>query len=144
MKKCNHCGKLKEETEFNWRYKTLGIRHPTCKECQKLFRKNWYEGSAHERHLRNVKERQSAARDYARDFVYDYLSIHPCTKCGESDPRVLEFHHRGGKDMEVSYMVSAGYSVERIQGEIEKCDVLCANCHRKITVQERGWYKGKK
>jgi len=44
-KNCNRCGKLKDEEELNWRYKALGIRHPTCRECQKPFRKNWYEGN---------------------------------------------------------------------------------------------------
>ena len=45
--------------------------------------------------------------------------------------------------MAVSAMVSGGYSVERIQAEIDKSIVLCANCHRKITVEERGWFKRK-
>jgi hypothetical protein len=40
-----------------------------------------------------------------------------------------------------SHMVGEGFSVERIQGELEKCQVLCANCHRKITVEERGWFR---
>jgi hypothetical protein len=92
MKKCNHCQKSKDEEEFNWRYKALGIRHPTCRECQKPFRKNWYEGDAHERHLKNVKERKHLARNFAREYVYRYLETHPCSQCGESYPRVLEFH----------------------------------------------------
>jgi hypothetical protein len=135
VKNCNHCGKYKDEEEFNWRYKALGIRYPTCKECQKPFRKNWYEGDAHERHLQNVRERKHEARDFARDYVYNYLLTHPCTQCGETDVRVLEFHHVGGKDMAVSAMVAGGYPIERIQAEVSKCTVLCANCRRKITVE---------
>ena len=76
--------------------------------------------------------------------MYDYLATHPCEECGESDVRVLEFHHVGGKDMAVSAMVSGGYSIERITSEISKCTILCANCHRKITVEERGWFRGRK
>jgi hypothetical protein len=141
---CNHCLEEKKPEEFNWRYKALGVRHPTCKECPKPFRKNWYEGDAHARHLANVKERQYAAREAAQNFIYEYLAAHPCEQCGESDIRVLEFHHNGGKDKAVSTMVSAGYSVGRIDAEIRKCSVLCSNCHRKITVEERGWFKGKR
>ena len=96
MKRCNSCGKEKDEEEFNWRYKTLGMRHPTCRECQKPFRKNWYEGDAKGRHLQNVKERKQAVREVAREYVYQYLSTHPCISCGESNPVVLEFHHRSG------------------------------------------------
>jgi hypothetical protein len=50
MKQCVTCKQWKDEEEFNWRYKALGIRHPTCRECHKGFRKNWYEGDAHDRH----------------------------------------------------------------------------------------------
>jgi len=144
MKRCNSCGIEKEETEFNYRYKALGIRQPTCKECQKGFRKNWYEGEAKERHLENVKTRKLRVRDEAREFVYQYLSTHPCIQCGEGDPMVLEFHHRGGKDLPVSVMVAGGYPIHKIQEEIDKCDVLCANCHRRLTMSERGWFRGQK
>ena len=144
MKRCNSCGKERDEEEFNWRYKTLGMRHPTCRECQKPFRKNWYEGDAKGRHLQNVKERKQAVREVAREYVYQYLSTHPCISCGESNPVVLEFHHRSGKDKAVSELVAGGYSIATIQAEIDKCDVLCANCHRKKTMNNRGWFSGKK
>jgi len=83
MKQCNHCLEWKEEEEFNWRYKSLGIRHPTSRECQKPFRRQWYAGSAKERHLENVKERKKRVREEAREFVYQYLLTHPCQSCGE-------------------------------------------------------------
>lgn len=144
MKTCNHCGKYKDEEEFNWRYKALGIRHPTCRECIHEINKVYFEGSAKERHLKQVRDRKREARQTARDFIYDYLQTHPCSECGENDVRVLEFHHISGKDMAISAMVSDGYSLERIQAEINKSVVLCANCHRKITVEERGWFRSKK
>ena len=144
MKKCDHCKKWKEDEEFNWRYKNLGIRHNTCRECKHEFDKKYFSGPAKERHLQQVKERKEAARQVAREYAYNYLLTHPCEECGESDVRVLEFHHTGEKDMAVAYMVSAGYSVERIQAEISKCTILCANCHRKITVEERGWFRKKR
>jgi hypothetical protein len=144
MKQCNSCLEWKEEEDFNWRYKSLGIRHPTCKECQKFFRRQWYEGSSKERHLANVKERKHRVREEAREYVWNYLSTHPCEQCGENNPVVLEFHHTGDKEKEVSVMVASGYPIHTIQAEIDRCQVLCANCHRKITHTERGWYRGKK
>jgi len=146
MKRCDHCRQLKEDEEFNWRFKELGIRANTCRECAHIHNKKYFEGPAKERHLKQVKERKDAARDVARQYAWEYLCTHPCTQCGESDPMVLEFHHREGseKDMAVGYMVSAGYSIPRIQSEIDKCDVLCANCHRRVTMKERGWFRGKK
>jgi hypothetical protein len=144
MKQCNSCNEWKEEEDFNWRYKSLGIRHPTCKECQRRFRRNWYEGSAKDRHLQNVKERKIRVREEAKEFVYQYLLTHPFESCGEPDPRVLEFHHIGEKDKEISVMIGAGYSRESILTEISKCIVLCSNCHRRLTSNERGWFRGRK
>ena len=147
-KNCNHCGIYKDEEEFNWRFKSLGIRHQTCRECIHKFNKKYFEGDAKERPLANVKERKDLARQVAREYVYNYLLTHPCEgklpngqPCRENDPRVLEFHHVKGKDMAVAAMVAGGYSIERIRAEIEKCTILCANCHRRITVEERGWFR---
>jgi len=51
MKKCATYKKEKEETEFNWRYKALGMRHPTCRECMHKFNKTYFESDAKEKHL---------------------------------------------------------------------------------------------
>ena len=74
------------------------------------------------------------AREVAREYVLDYLSTHPCESCGESDIRVFKFHHVGEKSQTVSHMGGEGYSIRRLQKELERCQVLCANCHRKITI----------
>lgn len=144
MKQCNHCHEWKDEEEFNWRYKALGMRHPTCRECMQKFNKAYFQGEAKERHLKQVKDRKHEARQAARDFIYSYLENHPCSHCGERDVRVLDFHHLHGKDMAISFMVNQGLSIERIKEEIGKCIVLCANCHRKVTAEELGWRKGKR
>jgi hypothetical protein len=94
MPVCVTCLQEKDEEEFNWRYKALGIRHPTCRECHKGFRKNSYEGAAKERHLQQVKDRKKEVRKVSRNYALAYLMTHPCIECGEMDPRVLEFHHR--------------------------------------------------
>ena len=56
-----------------------------------------------------------------------------CVSCDEDDPACLDFHHTDTdrKEMTVSSMISYGYSKERLLGEIGKCEILCANCHRK-------------
>ena len=111
MKKCATCKIEKDEEEFNWRYKALGMRHPTCRECMHEFNKTYFEGDAKEKHLQQVQERKHAAREVAREYVWNYLSNHPCTQCGEPNPVVLEFHHEHGKEYPVSAMVNGGYPI---------------------------------
>ena len=76
-----------------------------------------------------------------RLFVEKYLSDHPCIDCGESDVVVLDFDHRDPteKAANVSDLVSQqkGTSFRRLKAEIEKCDVRCANCHRRKTHLDR-------
>lgn len=73
-----------------------------------------------------------------KTHVLNYLSKHPCVDCGESDPIVLEFDHvRGTKEADISNMVQRGLSLVKIDSEIDKCDVRCANCHRRVTHQRR-------
>ena len=83
-------------------------------------------------------------REVAREYVLNYLSTHPCSQCGETDPRVLEFHHEHSKEYPVSAMINGGYPIHKIEAEIAKCIVLCANRHRKLTMDERGWFRSRK
>jgi hypothetical protein len=72
----------------------------------------------------------------------DYLVCKACVDCGESDLMVLEFDHvRGVKTGNISEMVNGGIAWERIMREIEKCEIRCANCHRRKTGHQFKWTK---
>ena len=62
-----------------------------------------------------------------------------CQKCGFADFRALQFHHRNKADKEsnISDMFRRGMSVNNVELEIDKCDVLCANCHQILHWEER-------
>lgn len=78
--------------------------------------------------------------DAAYTWIARYLDEHPCVDCGEDDKVVLEFDHvRGVKVTSVSSMCRGGYSIEKLVAEVEKCEVRCANCHRRKTALELGW-----
>lgn len=55
-----------------------------------------------------------------------------CEQCGESEPICLDFHHVQQKDFNLGQLSSWGWGKARISKELEKCIVLCANCHRKL------------
>lgn len=85
-----------------------------------------------------IREARIVQRQRIREFLTGYLAQHPCVDCGETDPVVLEFDHvRGTKVAEVSSFVRNLASMKRILAEIAKCDVRCANCHRRRTAAER-------
>ena len=125
MKRCQKCKEYKDDEEFSWRWKQLGIRDDYCKSCRKEYNKEYFNGPAKEKHLKQVRERKQAAREYAREYVLNYLATHPCVECGETDIRVLESHHVGDKEDTISKMVDEGYSVERIQQELVMPGALC-------------------
>lgn len=76
----------------------------------------------------DTKARQLAKR---RNFLIA-LKNKPCADCGREFPScVMEFHHvRGEKEFSVGNGVNNALSLKRINDEIAKCDLLCANCHR--------------
>ena len=65
-----------------------------------------------------------------------------CTDCSEKDPVILDFDHRNPKDKveSVSVAINNARSWNIILAEIQKCDVRCANCHRRRTAKQQGWY----
>ena len=85
----------------------------------------------------NNKARFAKHRDDNRArnlaFINEYKQLNPCICCGEADPVCLTFHHRDPreKDLDISLGARRCWSIERIKREIEKCDVLCCNCHAK-------------
>ncbi len=65
-------------------------------------------------------------------FLKAYFKKNPCKDCGESNIIVLDFDHVNPKlkKFNVSTMIIHDMSMEKIQKEIDKCEVRCSNCHR--------------
>lgn len=101
------------------------------------YHRRWYASNRKKRIIQiGISNKKILSRN--RAFVNSYLDQHPCVDCGEPDRIVLEFDHvRGNKSKEVSLLVNDGISIKRIAEEIEKCEVRCANCHRRVTVKRR-------
>ena len=89
--------------------------------------------------VRTNRERTKVENQARR---WSYLAEHPCVDCGETDPVVLEFDHLRDKLHDVSDMGPSGFAWSTIEAEIAKCVVRCANCHRRKTARERGFYDG--
>ncbi len=120
---CTKCSQEKDTEEFPWKNSLLGKRHAACKSCAAERSKKIYEGDQ-ESQIERVRINNQKYRENARDYARDYLSSHPCTECGETDPIALEFHHTGDKDTDVSRLIGWGPPIDVIQNEISKCSVV--------------------
>lgn len=78
---------------------------------------------------------QKRHRIKVRESIFRFLSDKKCLDCGETDPIVLEFDHvdRNTKFKTIAKMLSGHYSWASVLNEITKCEIRCANCHRRKT-----------
>jgi hypothetical protein len=76
-----------------------------------------------------MKERRQKIATYVREIKANSK----CERCSEAHPSCLQFHHKNPeeKDLHIKEAVRNGWSFERLQKEIDKCEILCANCHFK-------------
>lgn len=138
MKICTLCKQEKPDSEFNFKFKSRGIRQVQCKSCTRSYIREHYTKNRNY-YISKAKERNIVQRTLIREYIWTYLNQHPCLDCGEKDPLVLEFDHRENKLMAVSTLVTNN-SLEKVIIEIQKCDVRCANCHRRKTAVQFNWY----
>jgi len=112
MRECNQCHKKKPKSAF-YTSKVEGTEYirGECKIC----------------HKKNDKQRRKNIKKWFRNYRQKFK----CERCGFEDHRALQFHHTDNNKVEdVATMVAHGYSRSKIKKEIEKCEVLCANCHQ--------------
>lgn len=113
MKECRYCKKSYPESYFGVALTTKDkvYRRHKCKFCYLLVK-------------RDLRKRK-------RLWLVDYKKKCVCAKCGINDYRVLEFHHldKREKDFSISW-AHDNTSIEQMKKEMDKCVVLCANCHR--------------
>ncbi len=69
-------------------------------------------------------------RQAVRDWVNNIKTITPCTDCGVKYPYyVMDFDHLTDKKVLISKVINSG-SWKQTKDEIEKCELVCSNCHR--------------
>lgn len=136
MKTCNTCKQEKEDSSFSCKIKSKNILANKCKVCHSDYVKEHYLANKKSYKARATKT-NLAAKKRNRQVVDDLKKI-PCMDCGNSyDPICMDFDHLSDKTMSVSKLSSQPYSLERINNEISKCEIVCSNCHRIRTKNRR-------
>ena len=109
------CTQCKRELPLTQYYsRGNGRLRSECKECHSKYVKRKYQ------------ERKGAIGEVKASIG--------CAKCGDTRSYVLDFHHKDPsiKDANIARMTSNKNRLEDIQKEIDKCVVLCSNCHREF------------
>jgi hypothetical protein len=102
---------------------------------KKYMREVWYplNRKKHIGYVQKIKDRIS-------EFILNYKRNGKCKDCnfkGNQYPEVLDFDHLGNKKFPLSEYHLFTSSINRVKEEIEKCDLVCANCHRIRTAIRR-------
>jgi hypothetical protein len=98
-----------------------------------------YSKAYYEKNKKEVIQKINAKKKAHKGWFAEFKATKSCTICGESRPATLDFHHTDPKktNKKVHKLVSDGHTKIRLLKEIEKCVVLCSNCHRVHHEEER-------
>lgn len=127
MKTCKSCGEEKQLSEFGVASKTRDGLQRLCIVCnRKQAREYYHSANKKSLHVLRAKERQRKIAVALNDIK----EMAGCHFCGERCSVSLDFHHLGD-DKEFTIATSA-HAISKFIEEIDKCEVLCSNCHRKV------------
>ena len=143
MKRCYVCKEKKPLTEFYRCKSTADGLQTKCKSCGRAEHRRYREKNPEK--FTVYWRRHSFTRCWPFwEFIIAYLRAHPCVDCGERDIVVLDFDHLDPKAKSFNigtYVAQGRGSIELVKAEIEKCDVVCANCHRRRTALRANSYR---
>lgn len=114
---------------FGNRTDTKDGKNAICKDCRREYKKAWRKTERGKiAHAKHNKKRGRAIKLW----LLEMCGSTKCIYCGESHPACLDFHHRDAAEKEFVIASAKTKNREILLAEIKKCDVVCANCHRKL------------
>ena len=140
-KTCCACKETLPETEFSFKYKKRKVRTTKCRVCTNKYSKKHYEENK-EVYIARARKHNQRYIKHKKEFIMELKMSNPCLVCGEDNPTVLEFDHihPENKKGNIATMIRGGYSVSTILKEALKCQILCANCHRKKIAEDYEYF----
>lgn len=128
-KRCGMCQSDRPVSEFHRNRKAYDGLQSRCKDCSR-------ETQRSSSVSRNITQRQKRKQNW--DKIFEYFGGRKCSNCGiESKWPIYDLHHKDPETKDVSIGTIAHYNWDKIFPEVEKCVLLCANCHRIAHAKER-------
>lgn len=140
---CHTCKTEKNLDDFHRSSYESNGRKKRCKTCVSDKARARYAADPSKSIKRSTEWAKKRVQSN-RELVWEYLLGHPCIRCGETNPVVLEFDHRDPTEKvdHVSRLINSPRCAKSaLMAEIAKCDVLCANCHRIKTAEQFGYWR---
>ena len=138
-RRCGRCKRAKPIEEFAWRRKAKNQRDNYCRFCRAAYKQEHYAANRQKYIDAAAKRRRKVVRERI-EVLLAYLREHPCVDCGEADPIVLEFDHLRDKKFSIS-RIWRDHKWQSVVDEMAKCEVVCANCHRRRTARRGGFIR---
>jgi hypothetical protein len=141
---CTACGNVLPGTREHFRPRSQvagGGLESTCRTCARE-RARAYE---HAKRIRGIHKNPSPTKTRIRARINEIKLERGCADCGyRAHPAALDFDHLPGSEKRhpVAWLISRN-RLEDALAEIEKCEVVCANCHR-VRTATRQQYTGRK
>jgi len=109
----------------------------TNPEDAKAAKRRHYEAN---KELYKARANESRKRQIAanKEYVKNLILNGSCVDCGKTDYRVLQFDHRDA-ELKVANISQLIASRKKLEIEIAKCDLRCADCHMIRTAEQFGW-----
>jgi hypothetical protein len=139
MRRCGRCHEEKPLANFAWRRKAKGQRDNYCRQCRAEYKQEHYAANK-QRYIDAAARRRRAVVIERVELLLAYLRQHPCADCGETDPVVLEFDHLRDKKFSIA-KIWRDHQWQTVLDEMAKCEVVCANCHRRRTARRGGFVR---
>jgi len=134
MKKCYKCKKEKPLSEYHKSSRRSDGRQSDCKECRSDYKREHYVNNK-AKYIEQAKEKKIRDRQFLNE-----LKDSPCLDCGGSfPPCAMDFDHMPGHEKVGNVGRMIDFSRASILSEIEKCELVCANCHR-VRTHKRNMY----
>lgn len=109
--------------------------YQTNKEKQKEKAKTYYSENK-ERDRSKWNERKRNLNKSRREVVDEFKLDKSCVECGENRPYVLDFHHTDPSTKLFEIGEATKHSIKNIKIEMDKCILLCRNCHAELHYKE--------
>lgn len=96
--------------------------------------KNKQKEAQRRSYLKNIdknKKKNKTYREKVREYVRQQKESEPCMDCGIKYPYyVMEYDHTESNKVKTVSLLSSTGTMDQVVSEIQKCDLVCSNCHK--------------